>query len=69
MKELKEQEDTVSTTVSTIVATQELAVMLGKRVFFKLLKGDISRGSKPEITIFPPKYRKKATIKQNHQER
>lgn len=68
MKELKEQEDSVSTTMSTIVATREFAVMLRKRVFFKLLEGDISRESKPEITLSPPKHRVKATTKQSHQE-
>lgn len=40
VKELNEQEDSVSTAMSTVLAIQEFALMLGKRVLFKLLEGE-----------------------------
>lgn len=41
VKELKDQENSsVSVAMSTVVAIQEFAVMLGKRVLFKLVEGD-----------------------------
>lgn len=45
--------------MSTMVATQEFAVLLWQRVFFKLLEGDISGEHKPEITLSPPMHWKK----------